>query len=186
MPMTRKSLDVSYQSSAKVVDGNLVISLPDALTPVVWRMELGSVKASAIEIRALADGTHMLTLKTPKGESHDVAPFSDKDAALRALMRVSEALQNGEGKAWQRAGHANAPAQAAPVAPEEATSGSPLKWLLALGAVMLVIFLIAFAAANTQRPVEDQPMENMATTTEGSPATTSGVPQSADDVLRGN
>ena len=40
-----------YTSSAKIVDGILVLSLPDAIHPVVWQMELGQSKSSALEIR---------------------------------------------------------------------------------------------------------------------------------------
>src|SRR5690606_21303301 len=57
----------NYAASASVVDGTLIISLPDAITPVVWRFALGQAKASALEVRPQDDGTFMLLLKTPRG-----------------------------------------------------------------------------------------------------------------------
>lgn len=178
----KKSTD-EFESSAKVVDGNLILSLPDAINPVVWRMELGSVKASALEVKQQpADGTFVLSLKTPKGEVHDIAPFQSREYAVRALMRVSAALQGAQGKI--------APA---PVAtPQGATTiinttekegGSPLKWLLMLGAVLFVIFLFAYLSAvssqnadvtSAGQPAIDAPLDDQ-----------SGTPQSADELLRG-
>ena len=127
-----KKTNDEYESSAKVVDGNLILSLPDAINPVVWRMELGSVKASALEVKPLAaEGTFLLSLKTPKGEVHDIAPFQTRDQAVRALMRVSAGLQGAQGKLSPVA----QPVQASPVAQNTPTtdkaSGSALKSLTA-------------------------------------------------------
>ena len=171
-----------FESSAKVVDGNLILSLPDAINPVVWRMELGSVKASALEVKQQAnDGSFMLSLKTPKGEVHDIAPFQTREQAVRALMRVSVALQGAHGKI--------APAVANPtpgtttiINTTEKDSGSPLKWLFMLGAVLLVIFLFAYLSAVSSQNTDitasgaapDAPADEQ-----------SGVPQSADQLLRG-
>ena len=85
-------------ATAKIVDGILVISLPDAINPIVWQMELGQSKASALEVRAGADGTHILTLKTPRQDVQDIAAFTNRDQAVKALMTVSSALENGNGQ----------------------------------------------------------------------------------------
>ena len=190
MNMRKKNAN-EFESSASVVDGNLILSLPDAINPVVWRMELGSVKASALEVREHAtDGTFVLTLKTPKGDVHEVAPFSAKDTAVAALMHVSDALKSAEGRI-------------APVAPSvvsQTTSSVPgpvfqkpdagaVKWLIALAGVLFVIFLFAFLsksspqldASATSAPIED----NATSTATGSDNPESGVPQSADDMLKG-
>ena len=52
--------------SAKIVDGILILSLPDALRPVVWQMELSQSRTSALEVREHEDGTYHLTLKPPR------------------------------------------------------------------------------------------------------------------------
>lgn len=178
----KKSVD-EFQSSAKVVDGNLILSLPDAINPVVWRMELGSVKASALEVKQqAADGSFMLSLKTPKGEVHDIAPFQTREHAVRALMRVSSALQGAQGKI------APAPVAAAPGATtiinttDKDSSGSGLKWLLMLGAVLLVIFLFAYFSAVASRSVDTNAGQAGVTAPTDE---LNGTPQSADELLRG-
>ena len=73
------------RASAKVVDGKLILSLPDALTPVVWQMDLAHAKASALEVRCNneAMNAYTLTLKTPKGETIEVAAFDERENAMR-------------------------------------------------------------------------------------------------------
>ncbi|HEY8189211.1 MAG TPA: hypothetical protein VIF12_00890, partial [Micavibrio sp.] len=76
----------NYSASASVVDGALILSLPDALTPIVWRLELGQTRASALEVRDREDGSFMLLLKTPRGDVNDIAAFSSRGRAVAALM----------------------------------------------------------------------------------------------------
>lgn len=192
MNMRKKQVN-EFESSASVVDGNLILSLPDAINPVVWRMELGSVKASALEVRAHAsDGTFMLTLKTPKGDVHDIAPFSAKETAVAALMRVSVALQSAEGRIAPFAPAAVPQATASAAAPApvfQKPDAGAVKWLIALAGVLAVIFLFALLSKSSPQldglaassPIED----NATSTTTGSDNPESGVPQSADDMLKG-
>ena len=35
---------------AKIVESTLIVSLPNAISPIVWRWDLSDVKASAMEI----------------------------------------------------------------------------------------------------------------------------------------
>lgn len=87
-----------FSASAKVVDGTLILSLPDAVDPVVWRMDLGHVRSSAIEVRGQDDGTYMLTLKTPKSDVNDIAPYTSRARAVAALVAVSRAMEQGRGE----------------------------------------------------------------------------------------
>src|SRR5688500_11156310 len=93
-----QSVTGGYASSAKVVDGALILSLPDALSPVVWRMDLGHVESSALEVRPQDNGTYMLTLKTPREDLHNIAPYSSRGPAVKALMAASRALEHGQGR----------------------------------------------------------------------------------------
>lgn len=165
-----------YQSSAKVVDGNLIISLPDAINPIVWRMELGNIKASAMEVRA-NDNNHLLTLKTPKGEVHDIAPFETREAAVSALMRISNALEKAEGQIApapayhaESAGDANRPYK----------QKRSWKWVWMVGAGLLLFYILYALIASV-------PVSTSATSSapRGSQQEESGVPMSADDYLRG-
>ncbi len=181
-----------WVSSAKVVDGNLILSLPDAINPVVWRMELGSVKASALEVKKNpSDGSFVLMLKTPKGEVHDISPYMDRAAAVTALMRVSTALQSAEGKINPSVSMAAATDRQA-----FSSSNGPVfikpdantaKWLFALGAAILLIFMFAYLSKSSgQIETAGIPSPETATSVTGQPNAESGVAQSADDLLKGN
>ena len=165
-----------HQSSAKVVDGNLIISLPDAINPIVWRMELGNIKASAMEVRA-NDNNHLLTLKTPKGEVHDIAPFETREAAVTALMRVSHALEKAEGHMVSGSSHStNAPAHS----DQNPKRSNSKKWVWAIIIALVIVYLLY--ALTTSVPMT----ANTATSDTSSPSQgESGVPLSADEYLRG-
>lgn len=182
----------AYQSSAKVVDGNLILSLPDAINPVVWRMELGSVKASALEIKPSADGaTFLLSLKTPKGEVYDIAPYATRDQALRALMRVSSALQGAHGRFNAPQISAAAPSSAqghaaiSSAAANDTHGGSAIKWLLTLGGVLFVIVLFAYLSTLSPKRGESFAPTATSTGTQSSTNSETGIPQSADDLFKG-
>ncbi|MGB4107847.1 MAG: hypothetical protein WBK55_08645 [Alphaproteobacteria bacterium] len=83
-------------SSARVVDGKLILSYPEALTPIVWQMDLSQAKASALEVRETPKGIS-LVLKTAKGETAEIAPFATKEEAVAALMAAARALENAHG-----------------------------------------------------------------------------------------
>jgi len=87
-----------YFSTAKVIDGILVLSLPDAVTPVVWQMELGQSKSSALEIRKSDDGLFVLTLKTTRQDVQDIASYENRDRAIKALLVVSSAMEKAQGQ----------------------------------------------------------------------------------------
>ncbi len=87
-----------YTSTAKVIDGILILSLPDAISPVVWQMELGQSKSSALEIRNLEDGKFILTLKTPRQDVLDIATYANRDLAIKALLATSQALEKAQGR----------------------------------------------------------------------------------------
>ena len=85
-----------YKSSAKVTSGMLVLSLPDAVTPVVWRMDLSVAKSSAIEVRETEDQKYELVLKTPKADAHKIATYEFKVKATQALMAITKAMRKIE------------------------------------------------------------------------------------------
>lgn len=82
-----------YKSSAKVAGGTLVLSLPDAIQPVVWRMDLNTAKSSAIEVRGAEAGQYDVVLKTPKADAHVIASYEEKLKATRALIAITKAMR---------------------------------------------------------------------------------------------
>jgi hypothetical protein len=92
------NLKQTYLTSAKVVDGTLILSVPSAITPAVWRLDLGNVKASSLEVRDEKEENFTLVLSTPKGDVHDVASFYTKGEAIEALLAVTAALESAQGQ----------------------------------------------------------------------------------------
>jgi hypothetical protein len=173
----------NYKPSAKVVDGTLILSLPDAISPIVWRMDLGHVKSSALEIRDTKEGTHVLTLKTPKNDVHDIAPFATKGQALRALMAVARAMETAQGQIRPGANAANDPAVA--LVPYRAQKqGGKWGWAMVVAArIVAVVIMIAMKQpAQDAFPVAASQAENAAPAAGGNE--TAGQPQSADTFLR--
>ena len=190
----KKKNTKNLNASAKVVDGILVLSLPGAVSPVVWRWTLDDKKASALEVRKQDDGTHKLILKTPRGDAQDVAPFETKEMAMQALMVVSEAMENAQGqiRSSEAYTHANeTPALLAAPQPrhEETDSKEGLKVAIGLiGMAAIVAFFLWLGAGmgitqETASPASAQQTSDQ----DNSPSNglETGVPLSADDVLKG-
>ena len=166
---------------ARIVGQILVASLPDAITPVVWRLDLGATQASALEVREDALTAYVLVLKTPDGKPQDVAVYAVKADAVRALMAVSHALFS-----------APAAASAAPVPPgmaypPYAYAVPPRRnrwksWAIVIFLLLVVAFLLLHGPrryVDSPAPAADQAAGNAT-----APAPVTGVPQSADSFLQ--
>lgn len=177
-----QSMTGNYSSSACVVDGTLIISLPNAIRPVVWRMELGHAKASALEVREDSGGTFSLTLKTPRGDVNDIAPFARKAQAIEALMAVSRAMERAHGQINPVAAGAANDAKM-----KTSSGGKKGKALTSLVAIILLVILISVFIGMGPQPVPIGGGEETATvsSSSGGGGDRPGVPQSADDFLRG-
>lgn len=163
-------------ASAKVVDGNLIISLPNAKNPIVWRMALGEARAAALEVIARNDD-HILILKTAKGETTDIAPFDTREAATDALMAVSHAMENASGHIKPSATTVGNGVVAAP------KDGSAWKWLIPLALILAALFFFSQTASMTTSSLDSIGGAGTSTTTSG--AGDVGVPLSADSFLSG-
>jgi hypothetical protein len=178
-----KNLTGGFSATAKVVDGTLILSLPDAVTPVVWRMELGHVKASAIEVREQDDGTFMLTLKTPKGDINDIAPYATRSKAVAALVAVSRAMEHAHGEINPAANDGTPRAKAR-------TSGGQLAAGV-IGLMLVVVLIALLMRLSPQMPQIDPAAGGMAAVGSSSPLgglnpgnAPAGEAVSADDFLR--
>ncbi len=167
-------------SSARVVDGILILSLPDAVHPVVWQMELGQSKASALEVRDVSEDLFSLVLKTPRQDVIEVAQFREKSHALHVLFELSKAMEKAKGQmrsplpANENNHHLPAVIPASPLA---YATGGLLKFFLRATAVAIALVLViigGFYALNIFGTSQTTPIPQ---------AATSGVPQSADEFL---
>lgn len=154
----------------KVVDDSLVLSFPEALEPVVWRMQLSHAKQAGFEIRE-NQGKFQLIRKDGK-DVEEIAGFQDRGSAVGALMDISNALQGG---GRHKGGAASGGRHEA------------IQWLIAVAGVVIVGLMFLYLGKIA--PVEPQGLASASTAASqaasGDPATSSGVPVSADDFLKG-
>lgn len=154
--------------SAKITGDTLVISLPNAIDPVVWRMDMGNVREAALEVRKEKTG-YSLILKKPGNDQTGIAAFDSKEEAGDALIVISQALQ-------QNTKPARSQQDRHPVAtmPTQAPGRSWL-WLIPLGLIVLAVFLLS--RSTDMLSVEYTPPGDAVQSGE------TGVPLSADQVL---
>ncbi len=186
-----KKITGGYTSSAKVVDGTLVLSMPDAISPVVWRMDFGQSKSSALEVREV-EGTYKLMLKTPKGDISDVAPFDSKAKAVNALMAVSKAMEQGQGNikpsyasATGETGSGSQVVTPAAAIPQAKKSGKGQVFAGIFGVCLLVGLLFMLISSSGNRAALQAGGASSQNPAGGESAqANTGVPMSADDFLR--
>ncbi len=179
-PAMKRLKESNTQARASIVDGKLILSLPHALTPVVWQMDLAQAKASALEVRDNKEnGSSALILKTARGETTEIAPFEKKSDAVDALMAVSRALESAHGHIR---GGAAAGETATVVSPAQPRKRG--KWIaIVLGLLMLLVLINLWGAMlpSTPRGFETSPLSPVSQTGGGDQ---NGVPVSADEFLK--
>lgn len=173
-------------NTAKVVDGELILSFPQAIRPVLWRMELGQAKASALEVQSAGDDTFPLVLKTPRGYVHDIAIFETKAKAVSALLAVTNALENAQGQINPSIAAARklpVPVTSIHTTPAPASSGR--KWIGAgaLAAVLAGLIIYMGTLGSDSMSGIGQQMSEIGPAASES-ASETGIPLSADDFLR--
>lgn len=183
------NLTGNYSSTASVVDGTLILSLLDAVTPTVWQMELGHARASALELRKQDDNNFLLVLKTPRGDVHDIAPFDNRGRAVAALQAASRAMEQARGQLRPVSnGEYRSNTLPALYQTKHADNGKAGK--IFAGIIVAAVIVIALNIALTSgRPVPPQSVTSMTTASAATntPATArpeAGAPISADDYLR--
>ncbi len=168
-------------SSAEVVNDHLVLSLPNAEEPVVWRMALKDMGTASFEIKPVKNSNvHKLVLKPKKGTAEIIAPFQDKDTALEALIKASDALQSG-GTSKKNNGAANE-TENVTATPQQKTRSGSNKWLYLLLGLGIVIGLYAFLS--NQAPNRIGTLTATQNTADTNVNSEVGIPLSADDYFK--
>lgn len=171
-----KSIACQHGSTASVVDGKLILSLPGALTPVVWQMDLAQAKASALEVLPAKDEQNFtLTLKNAKADNIDIATFGKRTEAVDALMAASRALASAHGQIRPADGTATASVRPR----KRGRLIVPVLGILLLFALIAVWISLLPRAPGTE-PGSASPA---AMQTDSATAPSPGVPVSADDFL---
>lgn len=177
-----QNLTGGYSSSAKVVNDTLVLSLPDAKSPVVWRMELAEIKAAAFELQQ-KDEDFLLVMKTSKGDTQQIAPFDNRAKALRALMSTSQAMEHAE--TLSRAG-ANDEGKPVFISQQGAKkrSGQAVAGLIGIIILGGLLFILTQVSGNGQYATAGNMAASVGNGGVSAPAGgAAGVPVSADDFL---
>jgi hypothetical protein len=174
-------------STAKVVDGRLVLSLTDAQKPVVWQFDLSVAKSSAIELRETNGGETTLILKTAKQDVQDIATYDTHDKAVRALFAISRAMERASGQMHAPLAGTYPPPALIPSTHIGNFTSALGKAFWGLTKTLIILFII-FMAIIWFAPSADQRQtpttQNSESLTVPAPAPTqSGTGQSADDFL---
>ncbi len=175
------------QVSATVADDYLILSLPNAVEPIIWRKSLEKIGSTTFEVKKVANkDQYNLTLQKTKTTSEKIATFDNKEDALLALNAASEAF-HGHSKAPNLSKQTdNISAQSLQATPQKASSN---KWLWLFIATIAVVGLYAYMGKlipNTTITGETTTMTaTSASTAPTSAAESTGVPVSADDFFNG-
>ena len=177
------------QSSAEVIDDHLILSLTNAVEPVVWRMELNKIGTASFEIKEIkASGNHKLVLKPKKGTAETIATFETKDEALVALTQASTALQNPvQNTPTNTEQKINVITPTIASTNETNAPKSKNKWLWLFLGFLVVIGLYSYLMSMVPNRINNfgsAPTTNSSTNAPSSDnRAPAGVPLSADDLL---
>ena len=176
-----------YGSSAKVADGRLVISMPDAETPVIWIMDLNDAETAVLRLEVDKQGLNVIKKHGGKGVAETVAVYRSRSKAERAMIKASKALENARNTRL----HVGPNSQPVIIRP----AGRMARIFSFIMSVIVVIILLLYArmsliynlSATMEQPqISATKMGADSAIPQTPPADTSGVPLSADDFLKNN
>ncbi|MFK7839322.1 MAG: hypothetical protein AB8B83_03235 [Bdellovibrionales bacterium] len=176
------------KASASVVDGKLILSFPQAQTPVLWQMDLTQAKSSALEVQKEGKSDIcFLALKTQKGEEVKIASFDTREEALNGLLAASDALKNAHGNIQTAANEDQKISIAhAPAPRKRAGKGQWVTGIVAVFALVAIFGVWSSTTPKTPRNIQTTNTNSLAQqTAPTNAAQTAGVPVSADDFLSG-
>jgi hypothetical protein len=83
---------------AKVIDSRLILSLPNAVTPVVWIMDLADEGTFILRIHQNENGFFIVQKVSRDGKkTEDIAFYSKKNDAQKAMALITNATGNDKG-----------------------------------------------------------------------------------------
>lgn len=88
----------SPSPSARMQEGVLILSLPSAIEPVLWKIDIVHYRNLTLRVtRSQSDNSEIFSLVSNIDNDfsdHVVANFTTKDAALKAMMMAQDALEH--------------------------------------------------------------------------------------------
>lgn len=182
--LSKKKQNQNNAVTATVADDHLVLSLPNAVEPIIWRKSLEKIGSAIFEVKkAAGKEIFNLTLKKTKTSSEVIASFNDKEEAVVALNAASNAFH---GRGAQNIAHSSTITPATVSAQSQVQqnpNNNAQKWILAAIAAAIVIGLYIYMM--NIMPVPNVIGENQTGASNQGPVTpdSTGVPVSADDFL---
>lgn len=169
-------------SSVKIVDGKLIMSLPEAQTPVVWQMDLEKAQAASFTVSEdKKEKNFKLIFKDQDGKTDEIAPFDEKQGAVDILMQTSSILQNAHGQIKPNSNTTTI------ITNDNNKKNDKVSAILALALVVVLITIWTMSATGPDRIGTGGVDPNSATSTSvfnnASSRESSGVAVSADDFL---
>ena len=169
-----------HSASAKVVDGSLVLSLPDAVMPVVMRLSLDDVKSATLGVEE-KEGYFYLVVRFSETEARDIAPYDRREGAVNALMTASSALEKGSSRSGSETNISGV------LAHDSASKGTVWKWAGTFAVLILLVYVIFNLNDNLPRVTGGPNVPAGASQTSANAPFTgqvqTGVPMSADNFL---
>ena len=145
----------------------IILNLPDAINPTVWRYDLSYVPGASFEI--VPDGaTHCLRMKTSSGTAHTIALYTSKEAAVQVLSMIIETIST--------------PQTATPAHTNVTTKWDTRPKRMALLSVIIFISLSTLFFTMVAVPRQD-PRLSKPTQITDTPSQ-SASPRAADDILK--
>lgn len=181
-----KKKDTISLASAAINDDCLIVSLPDAIEPKVWRLDLEKAKDSSFEVKKEEKSFSLIVKKSARSKPDIIGQFETKQEALSALLMISEALKTNKTKSIAPAKEKITKVKKETPAKAQEPANSNNRGVVALLSTLLVIGIVYYFW--TQSMPSSQSFETRALTTQSAadpsqPQT--GVPMSADDFLQG-
>jgi hypothetical protein len=167
------------KSSAKVADGRLILTLPDAQTPVIWIMDLNEATTSVLRIESDQQNLHVIKKLNGKSAADTVGVYASREKAEAALQKASKALAKAQNSRLHT-GQNNQPVIIRP-------ASRAARIFTAFLYIWFALYLtgnIFYYFANSTAPTPQTSINQQAVPTPQTQQNTDGVPQSADEFLQ--
>ena len=162
---------------ARILNNTMIVSLPDAIEPVVWQFDFNKHDLSAVKVRTTDNAFHIVLTTDASDKNGDkiIAQYDDIGLATRALDIISGAAGGAAPSAFRLDSFSL----------YGFLMGS-MKIILMLLAILLLFFIIltVFIPAEWLSTGDTQETATSVPSIEPSGEIESGVPQDAEEFLK--
>jgi hypothetical protein len=175
-------MSISWGTPVSFQGDLLVLALQDAVSPIIWQMERDRLRTAAFDVLE-RQSVFYVRFKPMDGDTSDIAVYHDRNAALAVLAQIHNVLGQDTSK---KKGSGGGFVELAPSSP--LVSGSFFGRFFdaraqgaALGVLAIALFITLSVLLFWLVP---PPIQDPNVTMSFGENRTSGIPQSADDILQ--